>query len=153
MGNDWCRYGVTVGLLVVLSCRPTMVPPPPPVEPSPPAVPEAPPSRPAPEKVQEELKRREQVAAALTDRGRSRLEAGQPDAAIRLFERALSQSPRFGPGYYYLAQAWLMKNKANQAQAFHDQAVLYLQDQPEWRHRLDRQQKEIKDRIAEYAIP
>ena len=103
--------------------------------------------------VKEELERRNQVAAAFTSKGRNLLKAGRVDSAIRLFEKALSQSSRYGPGYYYLAEAWLLKNSVAQAQAFHGQAVLYLHHQSEWGDRLDDQKKRIENKTAEFSIP
>ena len=89
----------------------------------------------------------------MTAQGRQRLDAGQVDSAIRIFEQALTQSPHYGPGYFYLAESWLRKNNGSQAQAFHDQAEMYLRHQPDWRARLERQQIEIQRSISELVIP
>lgn len=153
MLTEWRWCGVVVAVMLLFACRPAIIAPPPAMKAPPSGVraPVPPPQR--PEAVQDELHHREQVAAALTDQGRKLLEAGQEDKAIRLFEQALSQSPHYGPGYYYLAESWLQKNNGTQARAFHDQAELYLQDQPTWRARLDRQQKNIERSISELVIP
>lgn len=149
----WRRCGVVVAVMLLSACRPAVIAPPPAMEPPPSEVHAPVPPDQRPEAVQDELLHREQVAAALTAQGRQRLAAGQVDNAIRIFEQALSQSPHFGPGYYYLAESWLQKNNATQARVFHDQAELYLHDQPTWRARLDRQQKKIVRSISELVIP
>jgi tetratricopeptide (TPR) repeat protein len=142
---------LAIGLTLVLACHSARIPPP--MEPAPSETHGIEPVPSSPERVEDELLRRKQVADALTEKGRLRLKAGQVDAAIRLFEKALSQSPRFGPGYYYLAEAWLTKPNVTQAQAFHDQAALYLGEQPDWRRRVADQQRRIENKRAEYVIP
>ena len=148
---DGRAFLLAVGLAFLLSCQPARIPPS--VEPAPSETDETRPVPSLPDKVEEELQRREQVAAALTEKGRGRLKAGQVDTAIRLFEKALSQSPQFGPGYYYLAEVWLTKHNVAQAQAFNDQAALYLREQPDWRRRVADQQRRIENKRAEYIIP
>jgi tetratricopeptide (TPR) repeat protein len=153
MTIEW-RYGrMAVILLLLASCRPVLIPPPAPAPPTPTGAPESAPVPPPPDAVKEELRQREQVAAALTDQGRGLLDAGRVDAALRLFEQAVSQSPHYGPGYYYLAEAWLQKNNGPQAGAFHDQAKLYLRDQAGWHDRLERQGIEIARKISGLSIP
>jgi len=153
MTIEWRWCGVFVAVMLLSACRPAVIAPPPVMEP-PPSETHAPvPPSQQPEAVKDELLHREQVAAALTEQGRKLLEAGQVDKAIRIFEQALSQSPHYGPGYYYLAESWLQKNNGTQARAFHDQAELYLHDQSTWRTRLDRQQKKIERSISELVIP
>lgn len=147
------RCLATVFFMLVFACRPMVMPPPPASEPPPPAVQEAPAERAAPEAVQDELHRREGVAAALTEQGRALLAEGQVDSAIRFFEQALAQSPHFGPGYYYLAVSWLKKENASQARVFHDQATLYLRGQPAWQARLDAQGRSITQKMSELVIP
>ena len=151
MITEWRAFLLAAGLILVWACHPARIPPP--GKPAPSEAYETAPAPPSPKTVEDELHRREQVAAALTEKGRGRLKAGQVDAAIRLFEKALSQSPRFGPGYYYLAEAWLTKHNVAQAQAFNDQATLYLREQPDWRRRVADQQRRIENKRAEYIIP
>ena len=110
----------------------------------------APPSDPAPD--EDAGVEREQAATALTDRGRTLMAEGQVDPAMRLFEQALSLAPRYGPGYYYLAEAWLAKNDWPQARAFHRQAAFYLEDNSAWKGRVVRQRRRI-DRAAAEALP
>ncbi len=100
-----------------------------------------PPSDPAPD--EDAGREREQAATALTDRGRTLMADGQIDPAMRLFEQALSLAPRYGPGYYYLAEAWMAKNNWPQARAFHRQAALYLEDNSAWKGRVARQRRRI----------
>ena len=133
-----------ISLWLLSACRPAIIVPAP-------EVPGAPPAARPPEAVQDELRRRKQVAAALTDEGRSHLAAGRLDAAMRVFEQALAQSPHFGPAYYYLAECWLRKDNAAQAYAFHDQAELYLSPEPSWRDRLRRQKTALDVRFS--ALP
>ena len=71
----------------------------------------------------------------------------QIEPAMRLFEQALSLAPQFGPGYYYLAEAWMAKDNWSQARAFHRQAAFYLDGDGIWEGRLDRQRRRI-DRAA-----
>lgn len=151
MSAKWTSCGAAAAVLLLLACRPALITHPP--EPAPPPADRPAPSPAPPDAVERELRRREQVAAALTDQGRQSLEAGRTDAAIRTFEQAVSQSPRYGPAYYYLAEAWLKRNNGPQARAFHDQAVLFLQDQPAWAHRLERQGIEIKRKVSGRSLP
>ena len=145
--------GIVAVILLFSACRPAVIAPPPAIEPPLPEVREPTPTSQPPEAVKDELLRREQVAAALTDQGRHRLDAGQVDKAIRIFEQAVSQSPYYGPGYFYLAESWLRKNNGTQARAFHEQAELYLHDQPAWRSRLEVQQTKIERSISGLVIP
>ncbi len=71
----------------------------------------------------------------------------QIDPAMRLFEQALSLAPRYGPGYYYLAEAWLIRNNWSQAREFHRQAALYLEVDGAWQARVAQQRRRI-DRAA-----
>ncbi len=142
----WLRILLFVMLLV--SCKTTIPPPggPAPVK-GPPGVEE---ETPAPPLFPDEgaALRRQQAAAALTERGRRQMAEGRVDPAMRLFEQALSLAPRYGPGYYYLAEAWLGKDNVSQARAFHRQAALYLEDSASWAARLNRQRRRI-DRLAD----
>lgn len=143
------RGWLAVGLLFLSACRPAVMAPPP----APSDVPEPRPAARPPEAVDDELRRRDQVAASLTEQGRAQLAAGQVDAAMRVFEQALSQSPHYGPAYYYLAQCWYRKGNGSQAYAFHGQADLYLPRDPVWRDRLRRQKKTFDARFSALIIP
>ncbi len=139
----WLRL-MLAGLLLV-SCK-TVVPTPSGSVPdeTPPGV-QAPPPSPAPE--EDAAQKRQQAAAALTDQGRRLMAEGQIDPAMRLFEQALSLAPQYGPGYYFLAEAWIAKNNWSQARAFHRQAALYLEGNGRWEGRVVRQRRRI-DRAA-----
>ncbi len=137
------------GLLLV-SCKTAIAPPPPEAPPSPPPEDRAPPPLQAPD--EKAAFKRRQAAAALTDRGRVLMADGQVDPAMRLFEQALSLAPRYGPGYFYLADAWLLKDNWLQAREFHRQAVLYLQSDTAWQKRVDAQRRRI-DRAAGPETP
>ena len=81
----------------------------------------------------------------LTEQGRSLLNEGKPDAAIRAFERAINLNPGNGENYYYLSEGWLQKGAAKQAKEFNHLAEIYLGEYPDWTVRITRQ----KDRIQE----
>ena len=153
MNPKWKFCGVTAAVLLLFACRPARIPPPPDTAPPPVERPAPSPIPAPPDAVERELRGREQAAAALTEKGRRSLEAGRLDAAIRIFEQAVSQSPRYGPAYYYLAEAWLKKNNGPQARVFHDQAALFLGDQPVWAHRLERQDIEITRKVCGLSLP
>ena len=136
--------------LMLMSCKTAVAPPPgaPPL--TPPSGEQTTTTRPTPR--EDAARQRLQAAAALTDQGRALMADGQIDPAMRLFEQALSLAPRYGPGYYYLAEAWLSKNNFSQARAFHHQAALYLEDNSVWEGRVVRQRRRI-DRAAAAALP
>ncbi len=81
----------------------------------------------------------------LTEQGRSLLDKGNPDAAIRVLERAINLNPGSGENYYYLSEGWLQKGEAKQAKEFNHLAEIYLNEYPDWTVRIARQ----KDRIQE----
>ena len=154
MTAEWKIWIPAVGFLLLFACRPAVLVPPP--DTAPPPSPERPaptPPVPSPDAVEKELNHREQVAAVLTDQGRELLKADRVDGAIRVFEQAVSQSPHYGPAYFYLAEAWMAKNNGPQARAFHDQAILYLQGQAAWASRLERQQIEIDRKVSGLSLP
>jgi tetratricopeptide (TPR) repeat protein len=92
------------------------------------------------------LKESPRVAASLqlTEQGRRLLEDRQPDRAIRILEQAVSLNPLNGQNYYYLAEAWLMKGSAAQAEEFNQLAEIHLKEDPQWMMRVAQQ----ADRIA-----
>ncbi|MBL0712149.1 MAG: tetratricopeptide repeat protein [Desulfosarcina sp.] len=134
-----------VGLLLV-SCK--MAVPPPPGETAAilPPVASLPPPLQAPD--EEAGLKREKAAAALIDRGRTLMEDGRIDPAMRLFEQALSLSPHYGPGYFYLAEAWLAKADWSQARELHRQAELYLDAVAPWEARLAEQRRRVERAAA-----
>ena len=85
------------------------------------------------------------AALQLTDQGRRLLEDGQPDKAIRALEQAVGLDPTNGQNYYYLSEAWLMKESAAQAREFNHLAEIHLKEDSAWMIRVAQQ----ADRIAE----
>jgi tetratricopeptide (TPR) repeat protein len=85
-----------------------------------------------------------QAAEALVDQGRQLLAQGAPDAAIRVLERSVALDSNSGQNYYYLAEAWIMKQNIHQAREFNRLADLYLGRDPEWKTRIDRQNDRIR---------
>jgi tetratricopeptide (TPR) repeat protein len=83
------------------------------------------------------------AAEALVDQGRQLLAQGAPDAAIRVLERSVALDSNSGPNYYYLAEAWIMKQNVHQAREFNRLADLHLGRNPEWKARIDRQNDRI----------
>jgi len=83
------------------------------------------------------------AAEALVDRGRQLLAQGATDAAIRVLERSVALDSNSGLNYYYLAEAWLMKQNVHQAREFNRLADLHLGQDPEWKTRIDRQSDRI----------
>lgn len=129
----------------LLGCQPMRLPPPTGDRPAPPVEGSAP-AEPAPrvEKAPSEATPQLHASVTLTETGRALLEAGRTDAAIREFERAVSLNPHHGPGYYYLAEAWLAKGNTSQAESFHQLARLHLRDRPEWKQRLSAQSNRLQ---------
>jgi hypothetical protein len=83
------------------------------------------------------------AAEALVDQGRQLLAQGAPDAAIRVLERSVALDSNSGQNYYYLAQAWLMKQNAHLAREFNRLADMHLGRDPDWKTRIDRQNDHI----------
>ena len=79
-----------------------------------------------------------------TDQGRMFLESGNPDDAIRMYEKALNLDPGNGPNYYYLSEAWLMKGNIAQAAEFNRLAAIYLEGDAKWMDRVMKQRERIK---------
>ena len=111
---------------------------PPPPAPLPAAKPSAPPAA-KPDSAQV------LAARALVDQGRQFLAQGDPDAAIRVLERSVALDSTVGQNYYYLAEAWIMKQNVHQARAFNRLADLHLGRNPDWRNRIARQNDRIND--------
>ena len=79
-----------------------------------------------------------------TDQGRLFLESGNPDDAIRMYEKALNLDPANGPNYYYLAEAWIMKGDIAQAAEFNGLAAIYLEGDAKWMDRVKQQRERIE---------
>ena len=81
----------------------------------------------------------------LTDQGRRLLEAGKPDGAIRVLEQAISLHPNNGQNYYYLAEAWLMKEVTSEAKKFNRLADTHLKTDEAWMERVADQANRISE--------
>jgi tetratricopeptide (TPR) repeat protein len=87
---------------------------------------------------------REIASLQLTDQGRILLEQGKADEAITVLERALNLYPTNGRNYYYLAEAWLLKNDALQAKEWNRLAEMYLSDDKDWLEKVLDQKVRIR---------
>jgi len=85
------------------------------------------------------------AAEALVEQGRQLLTQGASDAAIRVLERSVALDSNSGQNYYYLAEAWLMKQNAHQAREFNRLADMHLGRDPDWKNRIDRQNERINN--------
>jgi len=85
------------------------------------------------------------AAEALVEQGRQFLAQGAPDAAIRVLERSVALDSNSGQNYYYLAEAWLVKQNAHQAREFNRLADNHLGRDPDWKNRIDRQNDRINN--------
>ena len=65
--------------------------------------------------------------------------------AIRLLERAVGVNPSDGPGYYYLAEAWIGKKNYQLAFQFNRLASIYLRKNNKWADLTTVQRKRIKE--------
>jgi len=115
--------------------------------PPPPLTPQGPlPREEKPARALESPAPRALASLRLTEQGRLLLEAGKPDEAIRVLERAISLHSTSGQNYYYLAEAWLLKGNITQARECNRLASLYLEEEPEWRARVMAQRDRIMKR-------
>ena len=85
------------------------------------------------------------AARELTRRGRDYLISGDPDAAIRTLERAVNLSPYLPQNYYYLAEAWILKEDIQQATEYNRLAETYLEQNQDWAERVAEQQNRITE--------
>ena len=84
------------------------------------------------------------AAHNLTIKGHALLEKGDLDGSIRLLERAVGLNPSDGPGYYFLAEAWLAKGDLDLARRFNKLAAIYLRREPSWARRAADQMRRIE---------
>jgi tetratricopeptide (TPR) repeat protein len=80
----------------------------------------------------------------LTSKGYELLEKGDIDGALRLLERAVGINPSDGPGYYYLAEAWLAKDNLPMSARFNKLASIYLRKDRTWARRTKDQNLRIE---------
>lgn len=81
----------------------------------------------------------------LTEQGRRLVEAGKSDQAIRVLEQAISLNPDNGQNYYYLAEAWLLKDVVSEAKKFNQLAEIHLKDSSQWMQRVIQQANQIAE--------
>lgn len=79
----------------------------------------------------------------LTEQARWLIETNKPDDAIRILEQAINLDPNNGRNYYFLAEAWLMKNNKAQAIEFNRLAGIYLGEDAAWMERVQQQKERI----------
>lgn len=80
----------------------------------------------------------------LSEQARLYLKAHKPDKAIRILERAINLDPNNGQSYYFLAEAWLLKDLVGQAREFNRLARIYLTGaDSSWREKVKRQRERI----------
>jgi len=82
----------------------------------------------------------------ITVQGYQLLQKKDYDGAIRVLERAVGVNPGNGPGYFYLAQAWLEKENFQLAARFNEMAIMYLRNHPTWSQRARAQKEKIQKR-------
>ena len=75
---------------------------------------------------------RAQASLQLTNQGVELLQNSRPDDAIRIFERSISLDTYNGQNYYYMAEAWIMKDNKQQAMEFNQLAEIYLKIDANW---------------------
>ncbi|MEA3232805.1 MAG: tetratricopeptide repeat protein [Thermodesulfobacteriota bacterium] len=103
------------------------------------------PTRPPVETPTQQPTPRALAASELTEQGRILIEEKRPDDAIRTLERAMNLYPKNGKVYYYLSEAWLLKENIAQAMEFNRLARIYLQKDPEWTSRVEHQRLKIQN--------
>lgn len=81
----------------------------------------------------------------LTDQAQVLIESHRPDEAIRILEKSLNMDPNNGLNYYFLAEAWIIKGNKNQAIEFNRLAGIYLNEDPVWMEKIQRQKEHIED--------
>ncbi|VFQ46855.1 tetratricopeptide repeat protein [Desulfoluna butyratoxydans] len=86
---------------------------------------------------------RTMASHSLTAKGYERLEKGDVDGALRLLEKAVGINPSDGPGYYYLAEAWMAKGNYGQAERFNKLAEIYLRRDRYWAGQARDQKRRI----------
>lgn len=88
---------------------------------------------------------RASASMQLTQQGQELLERGFVDDAISVLERSVGLDPANGANYYYLSEAWLLKENLAQAEEFHRLAELYLKDDPAWDSRIMEQKARLQE--------
>lgn len=89
----------------------------------------------------------------LTAQGYQLLQKENYDGAIRVLERAVGVNPGNGPGYFYLAEAWLEKDNFQLAARFNQLAAMYLRNHPTWSQRARAQKEKIQRKKTKATDP
>jgi tetratricopeptide (TPR) repeat protein len=113
------------------------------IKPVSPSKPSAQPIKPAPPP-EAKPEPRKLAAVNLVEQGKNYLDNGNPDQALGVFERALSVDPSNGKAYYYMAEAWIMKQNKRQASEFNRLAAMYLAGDRQWEDKAAGQQLRIQ---------
>ena len=80
----------------------------------------------------------------LVEQAKALIDDKRPDAAINVLERAISIHPASGQSFYYLAEAWMLKENTDQAKEFNRLAAMYLEKDAQWSKRIEKQQARIR---------
>jgi hypothetical protein len=113
------------------------------IQPVSPPRPQAQPTKPAPPP-ESKPDPRKLAAINLVEQGKSFLDNGKPDQALDVLERALSVDPSNGKTYYYMAEAWIMKENKRQAEEFNRLAGMYFAEDRQWADKAADQQRRIQ---------
>lgn len=79
----------------------------------------------------------------LTEQGKALLDRKKPDDAIAVLERAVQLNPGSGQNYFYIAEAWIMKSRLDQAREYNRLAGMYLAADPSWVSRVEAQARRV----------
>ena len=81
----------------------------------------------------------------LTNQAQALIESNRPDEAIRILEKSLNMDPNNGLNYFFLAEAWIIKRNKTQALEFNRLAGIYLNEDPVWMDKVQRQKEHIEN--------
>lgn len=76
------------------------------------------------------------AAESLVNKGIQELSRGNYDSAEWNFEEAIRLSPRYGPAYYWMAEAKYKANDFDRARSFLNQAEALIGHHPDWQSRI-----------------
>lgn len=92
---------------------------------------------------------RAEAALRLTEQARQLIAAHKADEAIRALEKALNLDPQNGRSYYFLSEAWLLKNDRARAAQFNRLAARHLERDPVWEAKVKEQNRRIQKSLAQ----
>lgn len=107
---------------------------------------------PAPESVEpqaEPQSPRKLASLRLVEAAKALIEDGRPDEALRTLERAVSLNPDNGRAFFYMAEAWLMKDRPEEAEEYNHLAARHLGPEPPWPARIRDQAEQIRSWLAD----